>query len=99
MLLDGNRALAARYVEWAHGVCLPHVWSLAGEHNDLFHGFTIGFTAYKESSQTHDIDDVIAFERDVTNFGNSYDNQTGTFTCPVDAVYYVAVSLQRWALH
>ena len=61
----------------------------------MFHVETIGFTANKEFSQEHDVDDAITFENDVTNIGNDYDNVTGVFTCPYDGVYYVSVTLQR----
>ena len=52
----------------------------------------IGFTACANDEQNYDINEIVLFGRELTNYGGYYNTQTSSFICPVDGVYVFSVT-------
>lgn len=59
--------------------------------NNKDHGSMVAFTAYGNNA----VNSSIAFPNVIMNFGDSYDNSTGTFTCNLPGIYYFAVHVGK----
>ena len=54
----------------------------------------IAFSAYKYLNQApDDYNELLIFPGITTNIGDGYNNDTSTFTCPVDGIYYIFFNL------
>ena len=53
----------------------------------------IGFTACANDEQNYDINEIVLFGRELTNYGGYYNTQTSSFICPVDGVYIFTLKI------
>ncbi|XP_022088320.1 collagen alpha-1(X) chain-like [Acanthaster planci] len=52
----------------------------------------VAFSAYRTSSATGDVGDIIIFDNIETNLGGGYGSQSGVFTCSLPGVYFFTAS-------
>ena len=53
----------------------------------------IGFTAYRTSTYDVDNNAAVEFDAEILDESNSYDVTSGTFTCPVNGMYFIIFTI------
>ena len=53
----------------------------------------IAFSAYASTAYEYSDNDVVIFDRLITNLGNGYSTTTNRFTCPIHGLYSFSVSI------
>ena len=53
----------------------------------------IGFTACSDVPRVFGLNEIVLFERELTNYGGYYNTQTSSFICPVDGVYVFTIAI------
>ena len=55
----------------------------------------VAFSAYASARQTYSDNDVVVFDNVITNVGGGYSTDTNRFTCPVEGLYLLSLTLTQ----
>ena len=56
----------------------------------------IGFTACDSTQRLYDVNEIVLFDRELTNYGGYYNTQTSSFICPVDGMYLFTLVINAY---